>query len=88
MIAWKIIALVTTRIPFTFRARPDVTLAAVHKPFVGQATTAPYVFNGNVFSIGKFAFAMNLTLVDMEQSFFEFIIIVSMRYVDSTYPAV
>jgi hypothetical protein len=43
VMTWKFIALMTPCASFLFCAVPDLTLATMHKLFIGQAATAPNV---------------------------------------------
>jgi hypothetical protein len=59
----KFIALMTSSVAIFLGAFPDLTLSAMHKKLIRQAAAALNVFYGKLFTIGEFAFAMNVSLV-------------------------
>jgi len=71
-------------VSFFLCAVPDLTLSAVHKPFLRQAPPAPNVFDGQGFAVGEGALAGSASLVKIEQPFFQFGVIVPGGKVDGT----
>jgi len=88
MMTGKVITLVTTEIPLFSCAFFDIALSTVYEGIIRQAPTAMNVCYCKTISIGKLALAMDLALVDVEQSLLEFLIIVAMGNVDGADAAI
>jgi len=88
MVAGKGITLVTTKIALFPGTGSDIALSAVHKGIIGQAPTAVNVFYGEAFGIRELTLTTGVALVDMEQSFLEFLIILTMGNVDGADAAI
>lgn len=88
MVTGKGITLVTTDIALFASTRSDIALSAVHKRIIGQAPTALDVFYGKTAGIRELTLTLDVALVDMEQSFLEFLIILTMGNVDGADAAI
>jgi hypothetical protein len=63
MLTGKFIALMTPGVTFFSCAGPDITLLAMHKLLIRQASVASNIFCCKIFSIRKSALARNSSLV-------------------------
>jgi hypothetical protein len=67
---------------------PDSALAAMHENIIRQTAFAANVVQSQILTVGKLAFARDLALVDAEETFLEFLILVPVGDVHGTYAAV
>jgi len=88
MLTRKFIALMASGVALFPSAVPDSTLSAIDKRFIRQAAAALHIIYGKVFAIGEFAFAGNLSPVKINQPLLEFEIIIAVRDIDGTDPAI
>ena len=81
-------ALMTSGVTSRSCAGPDLTLSAMHKPFIRQAATASNILYRKVFTIRKNPFAGNFSPVKTHQPLLEFVIMITVCDKNGTDPAI
>lgn len=88
MVTGKFAALMTSGISFFCGAIPDLTLFAVHKQIIRQASTASNILGRQVLAVGESTFVGNVSFVKTDQPFLEFFIMITMCQVNGTDAAI
>ncbi len=88
MAAGKLVAFVTSGIPLGLGAIPDGALPAMHKRVFGQAALALDIVHGQGVTVRKRTLARNIPLVDIQEPFLEFLIVVPVGDIDAANPAI
>jgi hypothetical protein len=84
----KFITLMAPGVPFFLGALSDVALSAMHELFIRQTAAALDIFGRKVFAARQGAFAWDPSLVQSDQAFLQFFVLVAVCDIDGADSAV
>ena len=88
MLTGEIVTFMASGKAYSPGAVTDSTLAAVHEPVIREASAASDILRQECFTVGKAAFSLNFSLIQIGQPFLEFLIVITMGNINGAYAAI